>query len=288
MYSRKWQNHTSGKYFLPIIEFISNIDTLIIVESKMNTNDKLYQVYASKWDALCQKLDKHNLCGYEYNPLLLSVDNPDDFDAADIKVMLFGQDMSDGDWYRYDRHTQPLDECMKAIRTFDNATGSIDLNGNRQRKGMGGGMNKFIDTLNTYFPDKKIRYIWNDVVKLGRNVRNGNQYSSLLAEIEREYFNVVKNEINAINPQVLVFFTGPNPFWESKLQQCLDINASCYQAVPNWNSSTHQLALLTLNKETLPSVQYAFRTYHPCAHESKIYVKHIDIYKAISNHIQGL
>ena len=138
------------------------------------------------------------------------------------------------------------------------------------------------------FPDKKIRYIWNDVVKLGRNVKKGNQYSSLLAETEREYFNVVKDEISAVNPQVLVFFTGPNPFWESKLQQCLGIDAFCYQPVPDWNGSMHQLALLTLNKETLPPVLYAFRTYHPCARESKIHVKHEDLYKVIATHIQGL
>lgn len=258
------------------------------MESKINTNDRLYHVYASKWDTLCQKLDEHNLRGYEYSPLLLSVDNPEDFDTADIKVMLFGQDMSAGNWYRYDRHTQSLEECMRAIRTFDNATGSIGLNGGRQRKGMGGGLNKFIDTLNARFPDKKIRYIWNDVVKLGRNVKKGNQYSSLLAETEREYFNVVKDEISAVNPQVLVFFTGPNPFWESKLQQCLGIDVFCYQPVPDWNGSMHQLALLTLNKETLPPVLYAFRTYHPCARESKIHVKHEDLYKVIATHIQGL
>ena len=119
-------------------------------------------------------------------------------------------------------------------------------------------------------------------------MKKGNQYSSLLAETEREYFNVVKDEISAVNPQVLVFFTGPNPFWESKLQQCLGIDAFCYQPVPDWNGSMHQLALLTLNKETLPPVLYAFRTYHPCARESKIHVKHEDLYKVIATHIQGL
>lgn len=254
----------------------------------MNTNDRLYQVYVSKWGALCQKLDEHNLCDYEYSPLLLSVDNPEDFDTADIKVMLFGQDMSSGEWYQYDRHTQPLEECMQAIRTFDNTVGSIGLNGSRQRKGMGGGINKFIDTFNARFPDKKIRYVWNDIVKLGRNVKNGNQHRTLLAEIERKYFNVIKDEINAISPQMLVFLTGPNPFWDSKLQQSLGISPFCYQPLPKWNGNIRQLALLTLDKDTLPSVQYAFRTYHPCACESKIQVKHAELYQAIVMHIQVL
>ena len=252
----------------------------------MNTNDRLHQVYASKWKTLCQKLDEVDLRGYDYSPLLLSVTNPDDFDTADIKVMLFGQDMSYGDWYIYDRHTQPLEECMRAIRTFDNTVGAVDLNGRKQRKSIGGGMNKFIDMFNARFPDKKIRYVWNDVVKLGRNVTKGNPHKNLLAEIERDYFNVVKEEINAIKPHVMVFLTGPNSFWERRLQQCLGIDASCYQPLPGWSGNVRQLALLALHKEEYPSVQYAFRTYHPCAREARIYVKHSDLYQAIANHLQ--
>lgn len=251
----------------------------------MNANDRLYQVYASKWDTLCQKLDEADLRGYEYSPLLLSVNAPDDFDTADIKVMLFGQDMSAGDWYKYDRQAQPLAECMRAIRTFNNTVGAVDLNGNRQKIRMGGGMNKFIDTFNARFPDKKIRYVWNDVAKLGRNVKKGNQYSRLLAEIEWGYFNVVKDEINAVKPQVLVFLTGPNSFWEGKLRQCLGIDASCYQPVPGWSGNVRQLALLALNEETFPSVKYAFRTYHPCAREKRIYVKHTDLYQVMANYV---
>ena len=235
---------------------------------------------------MCQKLDESGLGGYEYSPLLLSVNNPDDFDTADIKVMLFGQDMSYGDWYIYDRHTQPLEECMRAIRTFDNTVGAVDLNGRKQKKGMGGGMNKFIDMLNARFQGKKIRYVWNDVVKLGRNVTKGNPHRTLLAEIEREYFNVVKDEINAVKPQVIVFFTGPNSFWEDKLRQCLGIDASCYQPLPGWSGNVRQLALLALHEDTFPSVQYAFRTYHPCARERRIYVRHSDLYQAMTNYVQ--
>ena len=151
---------------------------------------------------------------------------------------------------------------------------------------MGGGMNKFIDMLNARFQGKKIRYVWNDVVKLGRNVTKGNPHRTLLAEIEREYFNVVKDEINAVKPQVIVFLTGPNPFWEDKLRQCLGIDASCYQPLPGWSGNVRQLALLTLHEDTFPSVQYAFRTYHPCARERRIYVRHSDLYQAMTNYVQ--
>ena len=69
----------------------------------MNTNEALLHLYESKWNDLCRVLDEKGLYGFEYNPLLLGIKNVEDFDTADIKVMFFGQDMSEGDWYEYDR-----------------------------------------------------------------------------------------------------------------------------------------------------------------------------------------
>ena len=246
----------------------------------MNTNEALLHLYESKWNDLCKALDGNGLYGYEYSPLLLGVKDVEDFDSADIKVMLFGQEMSWGDWYQYDRQNQPLNECMMSIRTFDNKIGAIDLNGKRGTKSMGRGMNRFIDTLNAHYPDKKIRYVWNDVTKLGRNVK-GSQQQKLLGQIEREHFDVIRDEINIICPQVVVFLTGPDKYWESKLQQSLGITPSNYQPIPGWEGNTRQLARLELDKDKYPSVKYAFRTYHPCARESRIYVKHMDLYKVI-------
>lgn len=246
----------------------------------MDTNQALLKLYASKWDDLCKILDDNQLTGYEYSPLLLHIDDPEDFNSADIKVMIFGQDMSEGDWYSYSRQTQSLEECMKAIRTFDNKIGSVDLNGKRGTKTMGRGMNRLIDTFNAVYPDKKIRYVWNNVAKLGRNVKS-NQHKDLLTWIEKEYFDVVKDEINIVCPQVLVFLTGPSVFWEVRLQQDLGIGWTDYLPVPGWNGNTRQLARLNLDANVFPTVKYAFRTYHPCARECKIYVKHAELYRHI-------
>ncbi|MEA4981238.1 hypothetical protein SDC9_105218 [bioreactor metagenome] len=235
----------------------------------MNINQKLALYYASRWSALCKALDSNELYSYEYNPLLLNTDNSDDFESADIKVMLFGQDMSAGDWYMYDR-VNLLDEKGKLspkIKTFNNKTGACNVDGKRQTRGMGGGMNLFIDRLNDKFKDKKVRYVWNDIVKIGRNVE-GNQKKVILEDIENQYFDVVKDEINIIQPQVIVFFTGPTIFWESRLQKKLGISKDKYNAIPNWNN-IRQVALLDFDNEQFPSVQYAFRTYHPCARASK-------------------
>lgn len=235
----------------------------------MKINQKLALYYASRWSNLCKALDSNELYSYEYNPLLLNIDNSDDFENAEIKVMLFGQDMSAGDWYMYDRE-KLLDEKGKLspeIKTFNNKTGACNVDGKRQTRGMGGGMNLFIDRLNDKFKDKQVRYVWNDIAKIGRNIE-GNEKKVILEDIENQYFDVVKDEINIIQPHVIVFFTGPTEFWESKLQKKLGISKVNYNGIPNWNN-IRQVALLDLDKEQFPSVQYAFRTYHPCARASK-------------------
>jgi len=237
----------------------------------MNLNQQLALYYDSRWSALCKALDANELYSYEYNPLLLNINDIDDFEKADIKVMLFGQDMSAGDWYMYDRD-KLLDEKGKLspeIKTFNNKTGACDLYGKRQAKGMGGGMNLFIDRLNDKFKGKEVRYVWNDIVKIGRNITKGNNKKAVLDEIESQCFDVIKDEINLIQPQVIVFFTGPDTFWEGKLQKKLGICKINYKAIPNWNN-IRQVALLELDKEQFPSVQYAFRTYHPCAYNKYI------------------
>jgi len=237
----------------------------------MKINQKLASYYASRWSNLCQALDSNELYSYEHNPLLLNIDNSDDFEKADIKVMLFGQDMSAEDengWYKYDRHADILNDCMPAIKTFNNKTGACNPNGKRQTSGMGGGMNLFIDRLNDKFKDKQVCYVWNDIVKIGRNVTKGNNNKTVLEEIESQYFDVIKDEINIIQPQVIVFFTGPTAFWENKLQNRLAISKANYKSISNWDN-IRQVALLELDKEQFPSVQFAFRTYHPCARISK-------------------
>ena len=241
----------------------------------MNINKQLQELYASKWELLCKALDENGLTGYEYNPLLLRVDDPEDFAGADIRVMIFGQDMSSGNWYEYDRHA-PLEICMDSIKTFDNALGAVE-NGKRQSKGMGGGMNQFINMFNHRNEGKKVR-VWNDIAKMGRELM-GNDKREILSRIENEYFPVIKDEINIIKPDIILFFTGNEPYWESRLQHSLGIDSNSYKPVAQWNIS--HIAQVELPCTTYPSVKYAFRTYHPCYFKGRG-----ERYEAIINEIK--
>jgi hypothetical protein len=237
----------------------------------MNINQQLAELYAGKWANLCHELDKDN-CDYQHNPLLLYIKDPEDFESADIKIMLFGQDMSWGDWYQYDRKSDLLTSCMPVYKHFDNKKGSIDAPNRLQTKGMGGGMNLFIKMFNENFKENEVRYVWNNLVKIGRNTRGGDlcgmqSISGKLYNIERTYFDVIMDEINIIQPHILLFFTGPNTYWENKLQERFAICKDNYNGIPNW--TLRQVAKLDLNRELFPSVKFAFRTYHPCARMSK-------------------
>lgn len=232
----------------------------------MNINQSLAALYQTHWADLCGSLDESGLYDYSYNPLLLHIDNVDDFNCADIRVMLFGQDMSQGDWYKYDRNDDILSKCMPSLITFDNKSGAIS-DGIRQTRGMGGGMNLFIDILNSKMPQKQIRYVWNDIVKLGRNLKC-NDKRSILTDIESRFFDVIKDEVNIIRPNVIVFFTGPTVFWEQKLQNKFSLTNNDYHSLVGW-SSIRQASQLSLNAKSFPSVEIAFRLPHPCARKIK-------------------
>ena len=151
-----------------------------------NVNDKLFKLYSKQWCSLCEALDNLSVDGmedYEKNPLLLRIDDSQEYEKADLKIMMFGQDMSLGDWYKYNRHTT-LENCMKNIKTFRNSIGSVDINTQkRQSRGFGGGVNKFIDILRKKMPGCEIQFVWNDLAKIGRNIK-GNPNREKLEEIE--------------------------------------------------------------------------------------------------------
>lgn len=230
-------------------------------------NKKLFELYSSKWVLLNDELDRKEMFDYEYNPLLLSVDDCLEYEKADLRVMLFGQDMSEGDWYKYDRKNDDLRlKCMCSIETFRNNGASIDKASKKLlTKGMGGGLNLFMREFKSNFPDKKIQFVWNDLVKMGRNIRY-NPNKDILSKIEQDYFNVIIEEVRILHPDIIIFLTGPTSFWDLKLQDKFNINFNDYLSVGNL--SRNELSIIDLHNSTL-NIDYVFRTYHPCSRKKK-------------------
>ena len=172
-----------------------------------------------------------------------------------------------------------LAECMPSCKTFDNEKGSIkNIDGPRHHSGMGGGMNQFIDMLNNRYNGKKIRYVWNDLIKIGRNTKY-NAKQETLKEIEYKNFDVLRDEVQIIQPQVIVFMTGPTSYWESILQKRFGIKKDNYKELAQWNN-IRQVAKIDIGDNEYPFIKYVYRTYHPCAR-----IKKYPIYKAIIDDI---
>lgn len=248
----------------------------------MTINDKLIQLYQNKWNGLKETLKDKGLDEWSNYPLLIGIKDLQDFENADARVMIFGQEMSEGDWYKYDINAD-LSECVKAIRTFDNKIGSTNVDGKKvYRPKMSWGINKFIDLLNDKYDIKEIRYVWNNLYKMGRNVsKRKDENSRKIIGIEQEYFNVIRHEVEIIKPQVMLFLTGHG--FDNILKQRFQIDNLKFHEVDNF--PLKKLAKIDLSQD-FPSVKYAFRTYHPCAWECKIGIKHVEIYKHIVSQIQ--
>lgn len=229
--------------------------------NNVDVNNRLLEIYSEKWAKLCIALNKlEGNCeqNYENNPLLLRIDNSMEYERADLKIMIFGQDMSHGEWYKYDR-LSPLEECMNNIKTFRNSIGAVDKDTqNRQNSGFGGGVNRFINLLHKALPGCEIQFVWNDLVKIGRNIKS-NPNRETLEAIEKEHFNVIIDEINCLQPDYIIFMTGPTEFWESRLRKKLKIS-TLYIPCPGFG--LNQLSLVSLEGRC-SDVKCAFRTFHP-------------------------
>jgi len=95
-------------------------------------------------------------------------------------------------------------------------------------------------------------YIWNNLLKVGPNGKGTPCDEIIDGQIET--FNVLAEEVRLLQPQVAIFFTGPN--YDTWLERLIpDVQ---YKRVNNnWN--TRQLA--RLESDYLPAL--SFRTYHP-------------------------
>ena len=100
------------------------------------------------------------------------------------------------------------------------------------------------------YPDKKIRYVWNDIVKIGKSEGKGLP-PDYIYNVERDVFSVIKDEIKIIKPNFLLFFTGP--YYDNKIED----NFGKVDFEPILPYNVRQLAKTKIAGIT------AIRTYHP-------------------------
>lgn len=209
-------------------------------------NHLLLNLYSSKWDKLCSAIKSINeddsLEIKPTNPLLLFIEKEEEYQKADIRVVIFGQETNS--WFKgFNTDIIPILDCYKK---FYNGGECWSYGGQ-----FWNGFSKFYTMLDEKFPNKKIRYIWNNIVKIGKQDEKGFP-PDYIYDVERNHFSIIKDELKILNPNIVLFLTGPN--YDNVISD--NFGQLSYTALPPFDSRW-------LAKVSISETDFAFRTYHP-------------------------
>ncbi len=216
----------------------------------MKIQEQLNELYLSKWENYCMQIKpivEGNFDVKPTNPLLISPNN--DYESADIRVMIFGQETND--WEKiFNPNSNPNDkitELLNVYNQFYNLAGYVS----HRRRHFWDGFRLFKKILGDKYPNKRISYVWNNIIKIGK-AGNPNNPPEFIYNIERNYFSVVEEEIKILKPHIILFLTGPN--YDEYIKYKLP-NAIIKQLL--------KFPIKKMAKVQLSNVNYAYRTYHP-------------------------
>ena len=209
-------------------------------------NKELLKLYESKWTHLSNAILKINKSADAHikptNPLLIGLEKESEYSKSAIRVMFFGKETND--WcntFEPDLKTTIAnykdfffnERCYQLGTHFWNGIKRLQL------------------LLDNKYPKQKKSYVWNNIIKIGRLGERGRPPREIY-DLEREYFPVIKAEIEILQPNVVIFLTGPS------YDDVLRDNFGPVELQPLRPFSERQLSSLKLT-----GVQNAFRTYHP-------------------------
>lgn len=189
--------------------------------------NELLGLYMQHWENLCNTLcpivhDSTSLVKPAYPFLISPISYKDGkpsesyYTDADIRVMLFGEETNgwkglrgSDDFNQDDLSVFDCEASAGAVMScyedfyatyYDFLSGTFRYNGSFHR-----GFNRFTAMLNAKYERKRIAYIWNDIVKIGKSRGTGCDRRTLLP-IERSFFNVIPEEIRILSPDIIVFY----------------------------------------------------------------------------------
>ena len=265
--------------------------------AEKSLNDKLVNLYGPKipslYAAVKPLFDDPNAIKPAL-PLVLELNDDKSYENADLRVMIFGRETNN--WNDTDfRKTFPFGSYNFSINTSEDVVAEImgkHIDGEEDYFGLGdlyhgyffrdektgkrGNTTPFtrradqlIDLLRIKLPNLKIEYLWNNVSKIGRGGKDFGQccgkQTPEIREIERQYFNVVAEEVKILKPDVILFLTGYYADYEIKEKFGLADDA--FLPVKEG---------VFLDRISIPGVKYAARTIHPSRQSMENLVKHFD------------
>jgi hypothetical protein len=189
------------------------------------------------------------------NPLFIHVS--DEYAAADVRLMVFGQETNTWGGCNYDGYDDPdmvsylidsegEDDCD--YKSFFTEKACYRYGGHFWNL-----VKKFIGNFQAANNGKNINYIWNNLIKMGLTRNNPGTTPYWYDNIIKLYFNdMILREIDILKPDFLVFFTGPN--------YDRYINDIFGKPQKNMVSDFSENELCEF---VIPNIKKVFRTYHP-------------------------
>lgn len=217
-----------------------------------NINQQLFHLYSSKWSNLSHKFNSmikdDNSISIPTSPLFLSVDE-EKYEESAIKIMFFGQETNG--WIENENcYYNGIDSGLKYLMD-----GYYDFLYNGRCWKHGGqfwnGIKLFQKKMAEKFQNKSIHYTWNNIIKIGKAEGIGRPPMNIY-EIERSHFSVIQDELKIINPDIIIFFTGP--YYDRNIAD--SFGNMDYTALPPFTKRQ-------LSKIDFLGVNTAIRTYHP-------------------------
>jgi hypothetical protein len=172
----------------------------------MTENETLEKLYNDHFTDLIEPLKSYNqhISDKELdstlkatNPLMLKT--KDDWCIADLKIMIYGQETNF--WGKECGNNAAF--CGK-VNNVINVYDTFYLQNKMYNSPF---WNEFRRIKKHFQKTTKTAVLWNNVIKIGRQ---GIGNLPQINQITKAHFNVLAQEINIINPDLIVFFTGPN------------------------------------------------------------------------------
>ncbi len=231
----------------------------------MEANKQLAKLYKEQFSDLVNEIISENekLEKSEKGtcPLLLKV--PDNYLNSEMKIMVFGKETNR--WYG-----ETISDFNLTIEEYNRYN-----NGWLFSKGgpfFKNGISKISQSLEKKMPGKKISIIWNNIIKVGKM---GRGFPNSINHITQKKFNVVRQEIDVLRPDFLIFLSGPS--YDQHIRNVIGefdlVKVNGYRA--------NELVELKFKNISIP----AFRTYHPIYLNQKR--KTVEYFSTLSDKIKN-
>jgi len=167
----------------------------------MSINQKVQNLYRDNWTNLQSNLKPLDTRKYT-NPFLIAFDE-DLLRKSDLKVMIFGQETKGwGDRFGM------LDTLEATVTMYEKFFCQKQFYGGYKKSSFWKAFRYFEKQLQVAHPMKSIYFSWNNINKIGKS-KGKTGVNADARTVERNTFSVIAFEVQAFNPDIVIFLTGP-------------------------------------------------------------------------------